>query len=167
MFKSINTYSPEPNSSGDFCSYCDGEGFTFTEEEITVFLADGTAPLYKLGIFGSGQYPLVQWGESDPSTATGFTSWFYFENYERYTIREQKRFIPGVDRCWLVPRPELAAGNAKAHGRASRRWRGLVRRVAMVWIRGFGDSQTRLPAGDVLVDRVELVCRVQEITAVD
>jgi hypothetical protein len=75
-----------------FCSYCLGEGFTFTEEMIQVFVADGTAPLYKPGVLGSGQYPWVNWGIADPSKSTGFTSWFYFPNYERYTFREQKHF---------------------------------------------------------------------------
>ena len=60
-------------------------------------MADGTAPLYKPGVFGSGQYPMTQWGEADPSKATGYTSWFYFPNYERYTFRQQKHYDKILD----------------------------------------------------------------------
>ncbi len=80
-----------------YCAYCLGEGWQFTEEEIVLFMADGTAPMYKPGVFGSGQFPLTNWGLSDPSKTTGYTSWFYFENYERYTYRTQKTFDKLLD----------------------------------------------------------------------
>jgi hypothetical protein len=38
-----------------YCSYCQGEGYQFTEEDICLFMADGTAPMCKRGNFGTGQ----------------------------------------------------------------------------------------------------------------
>ncbi len=36
------------------CSYCNGEGYHYTEEEIVALIADGVAPMYKPGVLGSG-----------------------------------------------------------------------------------------------------------------
>lgn len=76
----------------NYCSYCQGEGYQFTEETDKMYVADGTSPLYKPGAFGGGQYPLDRWGQSDPSKATAYSSWSLFPDYERYTYKQQKRY---------------------------------------------------------------------------
>lgn len=74
-----------------YCGYCLGEGFTFREKQELIYIADGVAPLYKPGVFGSGDYPMTQFGVVDPTKATGFCSWFMYPNYERYTFAERKQ----------------------------------------------------------------------------
>lgn len=75
-----------------YCSYCNGEGYQYTEEEDVMFYVDGIAPMYKPGVFGGGQYPLDAWGQTDASKATGYCSWSLFPDYERYTYKTQKRY---------------------------------------------------------------------------
>jgi hypothetical protein len=76
----------------NYCSYCKGEGYEFTEETDMMFVTDGVTPMYKAGVFGGGQYPLDRWGQSDASKATAFCSWKLFQDYERYTFKTQKRY---------------------------------------------------------------------------
>jgi len=85
-------WDPVTGGSVNYCSYCLGEGYEFTEERDLMFVTDGTTPMYKPGVFGGGQYPLDRWGQSDASKATGFCSWSLFPNYERYTYKLQKRY---------------------------------------------------------------------------
>jgi hypothetical protein len=107
-----------------------GEGFTFTEEQQLAYIADGTAPLYKPGMFGTGQYPLVEWGLSDPSKTTAWMSWSIFRNYERYTLREDKRYGKaskrlGVCRRALLPSSKTTAVGNGPERRVSSRCRGV------------------------------------------
>jgi hypothetical protein len=72
------------------CRYCDGEGYQFTERAITAVLFAGVAPVYKPAILGSGQYPLSDYGDTDPNRYTGYVEWNVYINYDRYTLPENK-----------------------------------------------------------------------------
>jgi hypothetical protein len=74
------------NSSVSNCIYCDGEGYQFTERVITAILTAGIAPVYKAGVFGTGQYPEAAYGATDPTKATIYCEWNIFPNYEKYTL---------------------------------------------------------------------------------
>jgi hypothetical protein len=68
------------------CAYCQGEGYQFTERMITGVLFAGVAPVYKPAILGSGQYPLSDYGDTDPNRYTGYVEWNIYPNYDRYTL---------------------------------------------------------------------------------
>jgi hypothetical protein len=68
------------------CTYCDGEGYQFRERIVTMALFAGVAPVYKPSIIGTGQYPISDYGYTDPNRYTGYVEYTVFPNYERYTI---------------------------------------------------------------------------------
>lgn len=72
------------------CTYCQGEGYQFTERMVTMALFAGVAPVYKPSILGTGQYPLTDYGNSDPNRYTGYCEWNVYPNYERYTLPQTK-----------------------------------------------------------------------------
>jgi hypothetical protein len=72
------------------CSFCQGEGFKFTETEEIMFLSAGKAPMYQGGFLGTGAFPLTAVGFDDPSKATAFCEYSVFPDYERYLIRNDK-----------------------------------------------------------------------------
>lgn len=68
------------------CRYCDGEGYYWTEQQFTMWMASGVAPVYKPGFLANGQYPQAQLGYTDPNRATAYCEYTVFPNYERYTF---------------------------------------------------------------------------------
>jgi len=90
------------NSRISNCIYCQGEGYQFRERMATMVLFAGIAPVYKAGIFGTGQYPEAGFGYTDPVKATIYCEWNVFPNYERYTLPNNsspdKLFEVKVDR---------------------------------------------------------------------
>lgn len=72
------------------CAYCLGEGYQFTERIVTMALFAGVAPVYKPAILGSGQYPLADYGDTDPNRYTGYCEYTIYSNYERYTLPQNK-----------------------------------------------------------------------------
>src|SRR5581483_8525537 len=83
-----------------YCSYCLGEGFTFTEERDLAYIADGTAPLLrKFSLFGCfGLFP--------PSSPQRLPPPFW--KLAAGIRREQW----AQNRCWrgLEPESEVAQG---------------------------------------------------------
>lgn len=68
------------------CRYCGGEAYYWTEQEFTMWMAQGVAPVYKPGFLANGQYPQAQLGYTDPNRATAYCEWNVFPNWERYTL---------------------------------------------------------------------------------
>lgn len=84
-----------PNTGGPSitnCSYCDGEGYVFSETIEKMFIAKGVAPIYKPGVLGTGIFPQSAYGFTDPNKATAYCEWSVFPNYERYTVPLHKSF---------------------------------------------------------------------------
>ena len=74
------------NSRRANCTYCQGEGYQFTERLVTMVLFQGVAPIYKPAILGSGKYPEGGYGYTDPERVTIYCEWNIWPNYERYTL---------------------------------------------------------------------------------
>lgn len=68
------------------CRYCGGEGYYWTEQQFTMWMAQGVAPVYKPGFLANGQYPQAQLGYTDPNRGTAYCEFDVFPNYERYTL---------------------------------------------------------------------------------
>lgn len=73
-------------SSDPNCVYCQGEGYQFTERFVTAAIFAGVAPVYKPSILGTGQYPVADYGDTDPNRYTGYVEWNTYLNYQRYTV---------------------------------------------------------------------------------
>lgn len=74
------------------CAYCQGEGYLWRERQIVAYLTYGVAPVYKPAFQASGDYPQTSWGFDDNERAIGFCEYTTFPNYERYTIKTEKKF---------------------------------------------------------------------------
>ena len=72
------------------CVYCAGEGYQFTERVVTMAVFAGVAPVYKPAVLGTGQYPLSEYGDTDPNRYTGFAEWNIWPDYDRYTLPRNK-----------------------------------------------------------------------------
>jgi hypothetical protein len=68
------------------CRYCGGEAYYWTEQQFTMWMASGVAPVYKPGFLANGQYPQAQIGYTDPNRGTAYCEWNVFPSYERYTL---------------------------------------------------------------------------------
>lgn len=74
------------------CPYCDGEGYQFTEDIQTMFIARGAAPIYKPGILATGQPLQSMYGYTDPNKATAYCEYYVFPDYERYTLPQHHSY---------------------------------------------------------------------------
>lgn len=75
------TGSPDPN-----CTYCQGEGFLFTEEVKTVYIAKNFGSVLGSSTQIQQQSQIAEFGVTDSNRALGFMFWYDIPDYERYGI---------------------------------------------------------------------------------
>lgn len=85
-------YNTQTGSGTLGCSYCQGEGYSFYEQPILIYIARGVAPVYKPGFLATGQYPQTSYGYTDPNRATGYCEYTVFPDYEKYINGTKKSF---------------------------------------------------------------------------
>lgn len=73
--------SPDPN-----CSYCDGEGYLFTEEIKIVYLSKNFGSVLGSSTQINQQSQTSDYGVSDSSRCLAFMFWYDVPDYERYSI---------------------------------------------------------------------------------
>jgi hypothetical protein len=73
--------APDPN-----CTYCNGEGYLFTEEVKTVYFAKNFGSVLGSSTQISQQSQLAPYGVTDDNKALAFMFWYDIPDYERYSI---------------------------------------------------------------------------------